>query len=163
MKIFRAISGIIEEIISVLKMEERRWTTVIEVCGNTRHAYLLTFLTVKMFPNNSWVLDRISSRNRRSSHNMKSSTGMQLLSDHEWDREFSLYRRIMFEFTVRRGRGFLDRLSIVSTQKILYRYAPVSRCGLTPRVKGKLVCVQHRQQRFMSIRDVRWIIAFRIG
>lgn len=109
---------------------------MIEVCGNTRHAYLLTCLTVKMFPNSSRARGRISSRIRRSSsHNMKSSTGMQLLSDHEWDTEFSLYRRIMFEFTG--GREFPDRLSIVSAQRILHRYAPVSRCGFTATRKRK--------------------------
>lgn len=145
-------------------MEERRQTTVIEVCGNTRHAYLLKFLTVKMFPNSSRVQDRINGiGNPVIIWNLRQECSSCPITN-GWDREFSLYRRIMFEFTARRGRGFPDRLSIVSAQRILYRYAPVSRCGLTPHVKGKLFgCVQHRQQWFTSIRNVRWIIAFRIG
>lgn len=141
---------------------------MIEVCGNTRHACLLTVPTVKTFPNSSrgglenQIDDRAESAIRV--HNMKSSTGMQLLSEFvEWARNSRSIATLCSNLRCKRRR--VSRF--VSAQKIL-RYAPVRRCGLTSRVKGKegkllgCLALQHCQQKSTSIRDERWIIAFRI-
>lgn len=84
---------------------------MIEVCGNTRHAYLLTFLTVKMFPNSSRIQDRIRARGISDPViiriNRKSSTGM--LPQITNGTRNSRFIAALCSNLRRRRRGFLDR------------------------------------------------------